>query len=734
MRAIFLALVLTLASAISIYEPLPLVVQHAVYSVSSVFQSATKTLTINVTGGGSIAGWTQIPNTTLIPLCPTYAEIQGASGCSAVESAWGSMAIDNTRNEAIIHGGGHSDYFGNEIYSINFNTSPVTISLLKDATHGANLTGPGSNAEANADGTPNARHDYNGWWYLPNRDNFFLYGAGLSTIGNFTDGNWAYTVNAGTWTNLAPSTHPNTSSNGSVPQMALNDSNYGGDGCLYFLENNVPNFWKQCRDSLSFSGTNNWTALTGPAGAPCATTNPSATIDISRQKFVCAGGGFLYSIDLASSATVNDTGASGCSALANATSPGMAYDPVQKLVVAWFGGSNVVTYNATARTCATVSFTGGPGAQLSNGTFNRFAYMPGIGKFVLANGMSSNVWTLQMTDTATAANTDFANRSAGAAATQSFDAAATYVPVGSGFGCYTSTETNPVSAFPNCIRDTSVFRSGGASMNFHVAGLAGDRPAGFTIWSFGSAALTPNTTTYIQFAQRVNSHWITDQPAATPSGTTYPKQFIMNYTDGGTGIHSCDNPDIVMVNSFSRNYVQGYYGCGAVGFQMESTLGTGLFDEFNQTLVQSGTFAFNPGGADFKLTGGTLDTSQYNCQHGTSQPNFNCFNYVPNQWVTYLVRVDMGTFGTANSRLIISVSTPQAPAYRQILYVPNLTISQDNAAFVLNSIQFMPYWTGRDGTQNACSGGGSCFEDTWYDELIVSRNFIPAPAAPPAVP
>ena len=168
--------------------------------------------------------------------------------------------------------------------------------------------------------TPTSRHDYSGFIYLPNQDKYFLYGAGISTCGNFSDGNYVQDPTAGTWTNLAPSTHPNTASNGSVPQNAYNPI----DGCIYFLENNIPNFWKQCYDN--FAGAN-WTALTGPSGAPCDSTNADSVIDVSRQLFVCAGGGNLYTIALSNSATVNDTAASGCSTVAASTAPGIGYDP-----------------------------------------------------------------------------------------------------------------------------------------------------------------------------------------------------------------------------------------------------------------------------------------------------------------------------------------------------------------------------------------------------------------------
>src|SRR5579859_6494933 len=534
-------------------------------SAQSASATAT-TLSISASCASGIPcalGWYQVPNTSLSNLCPSYSDIQGSSGCAAVEDAWGSAAVDNARNRLIIHGGGHVDYDGNEIYAIDFNANPIAPVLVKDASHGSGVDAAvASCSEGFPDGTPNSRHDYSGFWYLPNQDAYFLYGAGIASCGNFSDGNWIYTPNSGAWTQLAPTTHPNTAQNGSIDLAAYNPN----DGCLYFLENNLPKFWKQCYDN--FAGAN-WTVLTAPSGAPCATTNGSSAIDVSRQLFVCAGGGTLYTIALSDSATVNDSGASGCSAVAAANSPGIAYDPIQQLIVLWSGGNNVVTYNASTHSCATVTFTGGPGAQLTNGTFNRFQYMPGIGAFVLANGMSSNVWTLRLTDPTTAAAADFTNRIAASSATasESFDNSSLFHAVTSGEGFWASTETNPVSTHPLAEQDTSTYRSGTSSAKFTIPGLSGDRPGGFYAKGYGFN-LTSNTTVYFSFAQRMDLNYVTEQAPAVGGGTTYWKQFITNWWDGVNNFQSCANPDFVFVNHFNEGFPLGYLQCGNDSLQV----------------------------------------------------------------------------------------------------------------------------------------------------------------------
>jgi hypothetical protein len=345
-----------------------------------------------------VAGWYEIPNTSLMNLCPVYSDIQGDDGCTAVVTAWGSAAVDTQRDCMVVHGGGHVDYSGNEIYSLCFDTTlnVVTTGIVRDASHGSGVdTAIAACAEAFPDGTPNSRHDYNGFLYLPATDEYFLYGGGLSTCGNFSDGNWVYSPGADTWTQLAPSAHPDTAENGSIPASAFDPMS----GCLYMEEVNVGNFWQYCRGAA----TQPWTLLTGTLGSsePCQSDDFSAIIDPAHGLYVCAGDGALGSVNLAAPyAPTDDSAAPGCATgAASAISqgaPGIAYDPVGQRVILWAGGDSVLAYDPSLHACTTLTFTGGPGAQASAGTFERFAYMPSLGGFLLVNGMDQNAYFLRV--------------------------------------------------------------------------------------------------------------------------------------------------------------------------------------------------------------------------------------------------------------------------------------------------------------------------------------------------
>ncbi len=99
-----------------------------------------------------------------------YSAVQGDTGCSAVITAWNGAIADTRRNRLIIWGGGHSDYYGNEVYALDLNN--MTMSRLTDPSLVTNVK---SCPEAYDDGRPSARHTYNGLAYITAQDKMFVY-------------------------------------------------------------------------------------------------------------------------------------------------------------------------------------------------------------------------------------------------------------------------------------------------------------------------------------------------------------------------------------------------------------------------------------------------------------------------------------------------------------------------------------------------------------------------------
>ncbi len=355
-------------------------------SAQSAGASAT-TLTAS-SGGGipSALGWYDIPNTKIQPLCPSYSDIQENTGCVAVMSAWNGGLFDTKRNRFIIHGGGHADYAGNEVYAIDLNANPIAPVLLHDASHGAGISNLGSCPDTFTDGNPVSAHSYGGLLYLPNQDLYLRQGGSKASCGNFTYFTWNYNPASNTWA-LASSAHEN--GNGSPPTTAYDSVT----GKVYEGVHNTGDF-------LSYDPVAKAWAILGVFTINCSATGSTQTaaIDPVRRFYFCIGDGELKRTPLSApyAATNLTSTATGCSTVINATGPGWVYDPVQKLMVGWAGGNSAYLYNPDTNSCSTVTYPGGPPSVQSNGTYGRFQYSPQSGVFVVANDIGTDVYTLRL--------------------------------------------------------------------------------------------------------------------------------------------------------------------------------------------------------------------------------------------------------------------------------------------------------------------------------------------------
>jgi hypothetical protein len=149
-------------------------------------------------------GWHVLANTRLRSVCAVdtgFPQVAGVNGCRAITYAWSGGAFDTRRNRLIVFGGGHNDYYGNEIYAVNVGSSTVE-----------RLTDPGlpiatSCVESIAGGTqPNSRHTYDGVEYLPTVDKLFIFGGALACAGGFHGGDtWMFDFATKRWQNMQPS-------------------------------------------------------------------------------------------------------------------------------------------------------------------------------------------------------------------------------------------------------------------------------------------------------------------------------------------------------------------------------------------------------------------------------------------------------------------------------------------------------------------------------------------------
>jgi hypothetical protein len=326
-------------------------------------------------------GWYQIPNTALAPNCPIDSSIQGTTGCASVILAWGGGTADTKRNRLLIWGGGHSNYYGNEVYALDL--SALTMSRIIDQTKNPTLC-----VESQADGHPSSRHTYYDLAYIANADRMFSFGgAPACTAGIGSNATWTLDLPTLTWRRQDPTTSGVRPNGGPGLSVAVYDPNSN----FVFVED-LSNLYKY---DLS---ANTYTMLSSVSGVDY---HQSGVIDPTRKMLFLFGGNQLWAINIApgSNYALQDWSSqvSGCSALMNTDYPGLAFDTKQSLVVGWTGGSSVYQFNPGTKSCTAVTYSGGPGAAQQFGTNGRFAYMPALNLFVVVNDWQQNAYTLRLT-------------------------------------------------------------------------------------------------------------------------------------------------------------------------------------------------------------------------------------------------------------------------------------------------------------------------------------------------
>jgi hypothetical protein len=338
----------------------------------------------------SQSGWFEVANSKLENVCPrSTPAYEFQHFCKNVIGAWSGGIVDTKHNRLIIWGGGHNDYYGNELYAFDLGT----LKLVRLNDPGPLASGVGC-PESLADGTPNARHTYGGLAFISHAGRMFVFGGALANRDGCTSqGTWTLDLDSLRWSRMDPvrGGHPSGGLSGSVAA-------YDPEAKRVFLNT---------RDSLwSYDyETNTYTLLNRAADL---TLHTNAVIDTRRRLFLTFGDGLIRSIGIGPGTkyAVHILSTSGCSELANSASPGLAYDPDLERVVGWpnFGGT-VYLFDPATNSCSSRTFPGAPQDSAhdgpppnTNGTFGRFQYFSGPGVFALVNDWNINVHLLRLAD------------------------------------------------------------------------------------------------------------------------------------------------------------------------------------------------------------------------------------------------------------------------------------------------------------------------------------------------
>lgn len=720
----------------------------------------------------STLGWYDLPNTKIRSVCPTGLSL---GNCSGVTGAWNSAVFDSTRNRMIIWGGGHSDYLGNELYSLNLNANPITMTRINNpSTQIPSSCGIGTTGDNQA----NSRHTYDHIVYMSHVDRMFVFGGASAPCGFFTNDTWTFGFSSMTWQKRNPS--------GPIPE-----GNYGRVTAYNPFTQKVYIADQATLYSYSYE-SDQYTALTSHSIGQEMT----GVFDSKRQLFVMVGNGVVYAYDVSANSNYQRQtwNTSGGSSIVNANNPGVAYDPVTDRIVGWNGGNTVYSLDPTTKVWTPTSFSGGPGPAVSTGTFKRWAYSAASGVFVVVNSVDSNAFALRLAAGGTPPSAD------------------------------TTAPTTPTNVSGTAISSSQINLS-------WIASTDNVGVSNYTIFRNGNQVGTTNTTTHSDTGLSASTTYVYTVSASDAAGNISSPSTgagVATQQAGGGGSNfstRCSAAGVVLCQGFDNTTTDivrninlypgdaGYWGgsldtstYASGGGSLKFTLPAGratsdisgswngslgasfgenstFYIQFQQRLspemisnipawssatptawktvlfhrtgstcgqieITTVPYIWSNTPAATMYTGcgergfltdlsgayssfgpliqqGASSTSGYNCNFNSLTPGTGngsgCFIFQSNKWMTFYYKIHIGTYNANNSSIEAWVAM-DGGAYKQFVNIKNFALFKDGPAPAdkYNEITFTPYMTN-------LSSAASSTAYVWYDDFIVSTQPIAAP-------
>lgn len=326
--------------------------------------------------------WVALPSLSASSALPTPLP-PGMTGIRSVTDAWCGGALRQNGSFYLLHGGGHGDYAGNEIYALQ---------LSLDDPQWTRIWGPTPNSEIVPDQyyyndtppSPASIHSYYALAFNDHDDIFMRFMRGQYILPNFTGGidgikwgasSWEQNQNNGIW----PLPPPGWNYPGQCKDPAGNV--YLVNGWSRFVWNRAANSWstpiKNSQFSIRTSGCcfdpvrNTIWSFGGSYGGGAVGAGQAYMWNVSTnsEALVSLGGPYATAIDGVS-----------------ANSSGAIYDPIADLVFVVTGDSYVYIFNPSTHAVTRASTTG-PTLPVTTGNtasapWNKFQYVSQLGGVV----------------------------------------------------------------------------------------------------------------------------------------------------------------------------------------------------------------------------------------------------------------------------------------------------------------------------------------------------------------
>ena len=335
-------------------------------------------------------GWEELSNTMLLDTCPENgfagSNYEFASKCKHVTLAWNGAAFDNENDLMYIWGGGHNDYYGNELYVLD-----LTNRQMRRITDPAPTADPASQPPQSElfpfDGTqPNSRHTYDGMAFLQHANKLWAFSGGLAhKQGGSDDITWLFDPASNSWA-IDPAT-------GDIPAPVA--------GVVSAFDPVTKKVFMHDRQAFySYEYDASGSVYTRLNAQGTLGLRVSAAIDPVNRRMLIIGDGqqIIYELDPSKGYARIDLPPQGDAEIVDAIAPGIAYNDKEGKFVAWYGNGKVYTFDMDTFSWTSTAYKNGPGRQISNGTFGRFAYSTQKDVHLVYNRVEHNGFTLKLTD------------------------------------------------------------------------------------------------------------------------------------------------------------------------------------------------------------------------------------------------------------------------------------------------------------------------------------------------
>jgi hypothetical protein len=324
--------------------------------------------------------WLSLPGTAFRTFCKAHENtaLRANGDCTMAIGAWSGGVFDERMRRLLVIGGGHMDYWGNEVYGFDLATGTWT--MVKAAS---SLGTAGVPTEPMADGNPMSRHTYDGLSYMRHLGQVFMFGGGTSV-----NNAWSFDAARGTWR---------------VRAGAPSAGDYYMASAYDPVTRKV--YVRSQHAFLSYDPDNDsWSDTIVSFGNPpyyprMQTYHYRRGVILPAQRLFLAAGGklenpaapdvFVYDLD-----GRNDvTGAypmSGDTGVISVAGLGLDADARTGELVAWAGGAPAIMDTATWH-WRRGSARGAPPQAVRNGTYGRFRNIAYLNVFILVNKPEEDV-------------------------------------------------------------------------------------------------------------------------------------------------------------------------------------------------------------------------------------------------------------------------------------------------------------------------------------------------------